>query len=103
MLHAIVDTFRLALRRDDAALRPHERESILTRDNGSEVRVVVMLTFPLVVALAWPSVVDGAHGSFLAAVLAVVVLNILGWTVPWRHLPRWVESVAPMLLSLIHI
>lgn len=92
----VLEQLRLALRNDDSALRPHERESMLTRDNGSEIRALVMLSFPAVVALMWPHVHEPARSWFVAGVIAVLVINALGWLVDWRRLPRWVESIPPL-------
>ncbi|MCW2921891.1 MAG: sensor signal transduction histidine kinase [Thermoleophilia bacterium] len=92
----VLEQLRLALRNEATDLRPHERESMLTRDNGSEIRAVVMLMFPVVVALMWPQVNEPARPWFWLGIAMVILLNILGWTVPWRRLPRWVESVPPL-------
>ena len=92
----VLEQFRLALRNEATDLRPHERESMLTRDNGSEVRALVMLSFPLVIALMWPHVNEPARPWFWFGVGMIVLLNILGWVVPWRRLPRWMESVPPL-------
>jgi signal transduction histidine kinase len=92
----VLEQFRLALRRDESTLRPSERESMLTRDNGSEVRVLAMLSFPFVAALAWPNVADSAHALYVVAVLGILLLNALGWLVPWTRYPRFLESVPPL-------
>src|SRR5687767_10503632 len=91
----VLEQFRLALRNEATDLRPHERESMLTRDTGSEVRALVMLFFPATVALMWTEV-RAAEPWFWAGVTTIVLLNVLGWTVPWRRLPRWMESVPPL-------
>ncbi len=92
----VLEQLRLAIRKDSTGLRPHERESMLTRDNGSEIRVLVMLSFPIMVALVWLHVADGTEPMFAAGVASILLLNALGWLVPWRRLPRWCESVPPL-------
>ncbi len=92
----VLEQLRLALRNEATDLRPHERESMLTRDNGSEIRALVMLSFPVVVALMVPHVSEATRVWFWLAIGTIVALNILGWAVPWRRLPRWMESVPPL-------
>ncbi len=91
----VLEQLRLALRNDESTLRPHERESMLTRDNASEIRFLAMSGFPVVAALAWTEVADGLHVAFAVAVAAIIATNIIGWVVPWLRYPRWVESIPP--------
>jgi signal transduction histidine kinase len=81
-----------------AGPRPHERESALTRDNSSEMRVVTMVfVFPLLLVLVWIAAPVSARPAVLLAMSIIVGCNLLGWLLPWSRLPRWTESLPPLV------
>ena len=83
--------------RFERGMRPHERETMMDRDNASETRAVMMLTmFPIVVALTWTATPASARVEFVVAVATIVVSNILG-SLPWHRWPRWLEPSMPIL------
>ncbi len=77
--------------------RPHERETMMQRDNSTITRAVMMLTaFPLVVAITWSTTPSAARGWFLVGVVSIVLANVAG-SLPWHRWPRWLEPSMPIL------
>lgn len=76
--------------------RPHLRESALTREAETHVRAFVLATFPVLIALLWPTVDAAERPLFLAAIAWIALANAAGYLVPWHRFPRWLELSAPL-------